>query len=95
MMRQSKAKQESDVSNPFAERREEIGKTQRRVAEEINAELRTTLTPQAISAWENGKAVPNAMMYDAVAKAYERSRAWVVEACIHIGSKNAALSGAA
>jgi transcriptional regulator with XRE-family HTH domain len=45
-------------------RREELGLTQRQVAERLG------LTPQAVSSWENGDSFPRLSMLAAVASVY-------------------------
>lgn len=71
----------TQTRNPFAQRRDEIGKTQRQIAESLGK------TPQAVSAWECGKAIPEPSDYDRVAEAYELDREWVVTAVMALDTQ--------
>ena len=66
------------LKNPFAAQREKANKTQRQIAAQVDK------TPQAVSAWETGKAIPGPADYDLVAEAYGVTREWVVEAVMQL-----------
>lgn len=64
------------MTNFFRKRRDELGKTQRQIAESFEP----AMTPATVSAWEMNVASPEMHRVDEVAKVYGVTRARILEA---------------